>query len=514
MITEDQGEVVGFLSSAAAHGGAEVERIDTHASIVFLAGAYAWKLKRAVRYEYLDFSTASTRRAMCEAELRVNQRTAPDLYDQVVPVTRERDGSLALGGAGEPLEWVLRMRRFDQASLLEHRAQAGELTLGDSRALGTAVAAMHAVAERCTRRPGAAAMRWVVEGNARGFAEDASTVFDSGTCARLTDAASAAVARHQQTLDERAQRGKTRRCHGDLHLGNIVMLEGRPIPFDAVEFNEDITCIDVLCDLAFLLMDLMHRGLVAHANAVWNSYLAETLDLEGPQVMPLFLSSRAAVRAKTTATLLAVRSTDAARAGMAARAQAYLSMAATLLEPRPGGLLAIGGFSGSGKSTLAAALAPFVGPSPGAVVVRSDEVRKHLCGVAPSSHLGLEGYLSSVSERVYAVMHERVGTVAKAGGAAIADAVYSRAGDRLAIEAVARETGVPFVGIWLDAPEPVLIDRVQRRVGDLSDADASVVSAQVKGRPAGSHWQRLDATRAPAEVLGNAVALVTRALRP
>ena len=360
---EPQRETIEFLSTPYAHGGLPVERVDTHASIVFLAGDTAYKLKRAVRYDYLDFSTPERRKAMCEAELTINRRTAPQIYQRVVPVTRDEPGALAIDGTGTPVDWLLVMRRFDQAQLLDRLAASGGLALETMTALGHAIVRMHDGAERCAARGGAASMAWVVEGNARDFAARSS--FDAGLAAELTTRARAALAMHAAGLDDRQGRGFVRRCHGDLHLRNIVLLDGAPTPFDAVEFNDDISCIDVLYDLAFLLMDLWRRSLRAHANAVFNAYVGDTGHVDGLALLPLFLSCRAAVRAKTGATTAALENDPVKRRELEQTAAGYLALARQLLEPPPARLVAVGGLSGTGKSSLARRLAPAVGAAPG-----------------------------------------------------------------------------------------------------------------------------------------------------
>ncbi len=202
-------------------------------------------------------------------------------------------------------------------------------------------------------------------------------------------------------LDARRQSGFVRQCHGDLHLRNIVLLDGRPTLFDGVEFNDEIACTDVFYDLAFLLMDLWRRQLPRHANVVMNRYLSETGDADGLSLLPLFLSCRAAVRAKTSATAARLQSDAGQRESLQSLARQYLAMAGELLHPPRPSLIAIGGFSGSGKSTLALSLAPHVGAVPGAVVLRSDEIRKRLSGVSPLEHLDASGYSPLVNERVY-----------------------------------------------------------------------------------------------------------------
>jgi aminoglycoside phosphotransferase family enzyme/predicted kinase len=508
MTTEDQSEVVAFLSMPATHAGAAVERIDTHASMVFLAGATAWKLKRAVRYDYLDFSTVARRKAMCEAEVRLNVRTAPMLYRGVVAVTREADGSLALGGRGTPVEWLVEMARFDQDDLFDRRAARGTLAVGLMRPLASTLARFHRNAAPRVDHGGTAGMAWVIDGNALGFREQAAGVLDRDACTALTRDAHGLLEQHGGLLERRRQQGYVRQCHGDLHLRNIVLLDDTPTLFDGIEFNDRIACIDVLYDLAFLLMDLWRRRLPAHANALWNGYLFETLDLEGTSLLPLFLSCRAAVRAKTSATAARLQSEGARRHEAEASARSYLALARQLLRSPGACLVAIGGYSGSGKSTLARTIAPAIGPVPGAVVIRSDEVRKQLCGVDPLSRLGADAYTPELTERVYRELVERAVRVVRAGHVAIADAVYARSSDRAAIEGAARAANVPFVGLWLDAPVSVLMARVERRRLDASDADAAVIRRQVADSIGSLAWRRLDAGRRACAVADEALSML------
>ena len=315
MSPDDQSEVIAFLSRPEAYGAqvATVERIDTHISIVWLAGRTVYKLKRAVHFDYVDFSTRELRHAACEAEVRVNRRTAPTLYRGVRAVTREADGSLRLGGQGEPLDWLVEMERFDQDTLFDRLASRQQLDPGLMVGLADAIVRLHAGAEPRRDRGGRAGMAWVVDGNASGLVGQGAGVLDAGVCERLTRETRAALDAHADLLDARRDSGLVRLCHGDLHLRNICLVKGRPTLFDAVEFNEDISCIDLLYDLSFLLMDLWRRDLRLHANIVFNAYLSQTVDLAGLPLLPLFLSCRAAVRAKTSVTAAAVQG-DAGRA--------------------------------------------------------------------------------------------------------------------------------------------------------------------------------------------------------
>jgi aminoglycoside phosphotransferase family enzyme/predicted kinase len=492
MQTEDQSEVIGFLEAASTHGGATVERIDTHASVVFLAGSRAWKLKRAVRYEFLDFSTAARRREMCEAELRISQRISPGLYRGVTPVTRG-PGELQLGGPGDAVDWVIEMVRFDQDHLFDRLAERGALPEEWMTPLAAAIASAHAGAERLSDRGGVAGIRWVIDGNEEGFAEPFARILDSSVSTALTRAARAEVDRQQDLLESRRIRGFVRRCHGDLHLRNIVLLNGQPTLFDAIEFNDAISCIDVLYDVAFLVMDLWHRGLRSHANRVLNAYVHET-GYEGLPLLPLYLSCRAAVRAKTESMEAELQHEAGRRAELEEAARQYLALADDLLRPRRPRFVAIGGLSGTGKSTLAQLLAPSLGSAPGAVVLRSDEIRKRLCGVGPLDRLGPQSYTTEVSARVYGTLAETASSLVSYGHAVIVDAVFARLSQREAIERLAETTGVPFVGLWLDAPESTRLGRVETRRLDASDAEGLVVRDQSALEIGPVSWERIDAS--------------------
>jgi aminoglycoside phosphotransferase family enzyme/predicted kinase len=508
MVTEDQREVIEFLGSSATHHGARVERIDTHASIVFLAGERAWKLKRAVRYDYLDYSTIERRRGMCEAEVRVNRRTAPMLYLGVVPVTRGSAGALELDGQGTVIDWLVSMVRFDEGRLLDRVASRHALDIPLAASLGSAIATFHASAETRFDLGGAAALERVVEGNERGFADAGRGILEPEACIALTRDLRARLASHRRLLDQRRADGCVRHCHGDLHLRNIVLLDPGPTLFDAVEFNDDIAVVDVLYDLAFLLMDLERRTLPAQANAVWNAYMTDTEDVGGVALMPLFLSCRAAIRAKTSASAAVLEADAGARGAFEVASREYLALAQTLLRPLQPCVVAIGGLSGSGKSTLARHLALHLGALPGALVIRSDDVRKRLAGVTANQRLGSDRYSAEMSARVYDRVIERVVAVARAGGVAIADAAFLEGAQRMAVERAAADAGLTFVGLWLEAPEPRLIERVSNRQGDVSDADPTVVRQQSLRDLGDITWHRLQTDRSVSEVTAEAIDVI------
>jgi predicted kinase len=296
-----------------------------------------------------------------------------------------------------------------------------------------------------------------------------------------------------------------RRCHGDLHLRNIFLLDGRPTLFDAVEFNPDIACIDVLYDAAFLFMDLWRRDLRDEDNAAFNAYLTATGDISGLPLLPLFLSCRAAVRAKTNATAARLQSDVARRREAEGAARDYLEMAGALLSVSPARLVAIGGFSGSGKSTLARSLAPRLGAVPGALIVRSDVERKALFGVQPDTPLGPDGYSTQVTARVYRRLVRKAVHTTRTGHSAIADAVFARLADRQDVEHAAEAAGVRFTGLWLEASADVLAERVRRRSRDASDATVDVLKRQLAQDPGPIDWHRLDAAGDEGAVLSAAL---------
>jgi hypothetical protein len=257
-------------------------------------------------------------------------------------------------------------------------------------------------------------------------------------------------------------------------------------------------------DLAFLLMDLWHRGLPGHANAVFNAYLGVTQDLDALAALPLFLSVRAAIRAKTTATAAHLQPETSAQRDLQARARDYLDLAGRLLRPSPPAIVAIGGFSGSGKSTLARALASSVGRAPGAVVLRSDEIRKRLCHVPVLTRLDPFAYTPEMSARVYEALLTGATAVVQTGQSAIVDAVFARTDDRRALERTAAWAGVPLLTLWLDAPQVVLLERVSQRGPDASDADAAVVRMQHAQGTGSVPWSVIDATGDATSVFENA----------
>jgi aminoglycoside phosphotransferase family enzyme/predicted kinase len=510
MNEQDQAAVIAFLADPASHGGAAVQRIDTHASIVFLAGERVFKLKRAVRYSYLDYSTPALREQACRAELALNRRTAPELYEEVCPIARTPDGRVAFSATGAAVDWVVVMRRFDQETLFDRMAERGQLSDRLMFDLAEQIARFHAAAEIDAESGGHAGMAATTASDARNLRAGVPATLDAPQVEALIAATQAQLARLAPLLEVRRRAGKVRHCHGDLHLRNICLVAGRPTLFDCVEFSRLISNIDVLYDLAFLLMDLHVRGLDALGNAVFNRYFDLQDESDGLAALPLFLSVRAAVRAHVDAAA-ARQQTGEAQARTRDEARRYLAHAADLQKPRPPCLIAIGGLSGTGKSTVAYGLAPRVGGAPGARVLRSDVIRKRLFDVALTDRLPASAYRAEVGVRVFQRMREEAAAALAAGHSVIADAVYARAAERDAIAAVAQAAKVPFVGLWLEAPAEALAARIAARRGDASDATAAVLRQQLTYDLGRIDWRRVNAGGPPEVVITAALGILARA---
>jgi aminoglycoside phosphotransferase family enzyme/predicted kinase len=491
----------------ATQENGEVERIDTHGAAVFLVGRFAYKIKRPVSFPYMDLSTPEKRYAACAAEVRLNRRTAPAIYLGLAPL-RTEGASWSLGALDAPVgthdECVVVMRRFDQATLFDRLAESNRLE--DDLVVGLAerIAAFHDDAAVVKERGGAREMRWVAEENLEELTARGD-IFSSGDLTQLGDRTKQAIARFEGLMDQRMAQGFVRHCHGDLHLRNVCLVDGQPTIFDALEFNETLAITDTQYDLAYVLMDLLHRDRRRQANLLLNRYLERRPDHNGLALLPCFMSVRAAVRAKVSVSMAAVQHESAGAAALFEEARDYLRRAVELLDPTRPIVIALGGFSGSGKSTVARALAPLLSPAPGAVILRSDVMRKNLLGVDDLTRLGPEGYTSAVSQQVYDALSAATAAVAQGGFCAIADATFTQSEQRAALARRATDTGVPFVGVWLEAGRDTLIKRVTARHGDPSDADAKVVDRQLKGEIGPLDWTRVDADR-PASLVAEEIA--------
>ena len=511
MDIHDQSSTIAFLSRGESYGfSGPVKIIETHISIIFLIDGLAFKLKRAVKLPYVDFSTYELRLHYCQREVELNRRSTPDLYLGIRRLTRQADGQIAFDGDGELVDVVVEMKRFAQHDLFDRMAAEGKLTTAIMEETANIIGQFHEKAPIIHTASGSANMAGVLDINEAGFAT--SHVFDEGDVRNLAATFRQAWLSLVGEMDRREADGKIRLCHGDLHLRNIFMSDAGPRVFDCIDFNDQIATVDVLYDLAYLLMDLWHRGFHDFSSVVMNRYLDSTSEDAGFRLLPFFMAVRAAVRAHVTGTQIEETSDPDGR--LTASAQGYFDFAREMLEPSRPGLVVIGGLSGSGKSTLADVLAPRLGRAPGARIFESDRTRKLMFGTRLTDRLPVEAYRPEVSEKVYAALCEKASLVLSGGGQVIVNAVFDREDHREAIEAVARKLGLPFTGLWLDAAPDVLRSRIKARPQGASDATVGILEHQMAMGLGTIRWNRIDSGLPIKAVIADAERMITEETDP
>ena len=499
---DPQGRALDFLDSSSfgvAKGG---KRIDTHASVVFLGGARALKIKRAVRLPFLDYSTLEKRKRACEEELKVNADNAPEIYRRVVAITRGRDGLLEIGGVGTPIEWAVEMTRFDEEQTLDRIAEKHPIEPSLAVALADTILQSHNKTPHASGEAWLSSITSLIDRNTAKF--HAVCGLDAADVDRLDVRSHRSLARLGVLLKRRASQGFVRRCHGDLHLANIALVDGRPVLFDAIEFDPDFATTDILYDLAFTLMDLVHFNQGAAANVLFNRYLAGASDenLDDLGVLPLFLSMRAAIRAHVLFT-----KSEQAPHGEAARQEAkrYFDLAGSLVMPTAPLLVAIGGLSGTGKSVLARGLAGLIAPPPGAVIIRSDVVRKRLFDVKETTPLPEVAYRADATERVYYMLSKAAQRILAQGCSVILDAAFLQEMERAGLAGLARKYHARFVGLFLTADLVSRLARIERRANDASDATLDVALKQETFAIGALDWHVVDASGTPDDTLRRAL---------
>jgi aminoglycoside phosphotransferase family enzyme/predicted kinase len=458
----------------------EVRVIQTHISAVFLAGPFAYKVKKPVNPGFLDFTTLDKRRHFCEEEVRLNRRLAPDVYLGVVPVVRN-DGGLRFEGPGEPIEWAVKMRRLPAGATLHERLQADAVGPELVEALARKVADFH----RKTPAPEAfrAASRFdVVAGNVREVFDTARPHVGATVSRAVFDRARRLIednlARLRPLIDARAARGLTCDAHGDLHLDHVCFFPERAPPddlvcIDCIEFNERFRFIDPVADMAFAVMDFAFHGRRDLALTFAEAYFRAAGDDEGRPLLPLFTAYRAAVRGAVEGLAFAEAEVPAAEHAVAlagARGHWLLALAELEEPARRPCLVLVGGLQGTGKSTLAKALAERAGFE----LVRSDEVRKALAESPTDRRLAPGFYSPEWTERTYSECLRRAGERLFEGGRVLIDATFREESHRRMFLDAAVRWGVPALWLACRAEPATVRERLARRRGDVSDADWSV----------------------------------------
>ncbi len=474
-------ELIAALRDPACypHPAEAVELIETHISWVFLAGEYAYKVKKPVDLGFLDFRTLQARRFYCEEELRLNRRTAPELYLGVVPIVAGGAGP-RLGGAGEAIEYALKMRRFPQEALADSMAKRGELRSGQIDAIAAVVAAFHALIPAAPEESAFGAPEHVVAPALANFDQLGGFVEVPESAARIERLRAWTAAGSSRLRDVFAERklGRfVRECHGDLHLGNMVFFEERPLPFDCIEFNAELRWIDVMNEVAFLVMDLLEHRLEGHAWRFLNAYLEITGDYAGVRVLRYYLVYRAMVRAK-----IACIRAHQPKVGETARGAAdrqysdYLGLAESLSVPGSPALVVMHGLAGSGKTTVAQAMLERIG----AVRVRSDVERKRLHGLAPAARTHAGPYAGIYAPEATRLTSDRlkqvVRDIVESERVVIVDAAFLWRTEREAFRALALELKLPFLIVSCRASKAVLRRRITQREAERKDASEAGVA--------------------------------------
>lgn len=453
----------------------QLQRIDTHISSVVLAGAFAYKIKKPIDLGFLDFLTLQSRQRWCREELRLNSRTAGDIYLAVCPVTGSIEAP-RIDGDGEVIDWAVKMRRFDPHALLANHSDSLDAELATQ--LAEHIGHFH-MAAAIARDPDFGSPETVVTPMRQNFEQLRQQGIDNPALQDLSDWTEQAYAHLEPTLEERHDSHHVRECHGDLHLGNIALIDGRPVIFDAIEFNADLRWIDPINDIAFLAMDLHKRGRGELVNGLLDRYLAITGDYQGLRLLQFYSVYRALVRAKVAGIRLAQSPGDAVVQG---EIDDYIALAGRLARGQRGAIVITHGPSGSGKSWVTEKL-PWQLPL---IRVRSDVERKRLLSLSPQQDAAAHGgYSPEMTERTYARLQACAAGIVASGHIALLDATFLEAERRDRVKRLADALQVPFVILDCDAPREVLVQRILERQGDnanVSDAGVAVLDAQLASR--------------------------------
>ena len=448
------------------HGAGKVELLETHISWVLLAGDYAYKIKKPVTLPFVDYSSLKARRAFCEAELMLNRRYAPDIYLGLEPIGGSAEAPIL--GEMPAIEWAVKMRRFDEKWRMDHVCARGELTPAIVFDLVQIVAAFHEAALKAPPGSRFGEADQVLAPALENFEELRPLLpAEEALLSNLERWTRIEFERCQTSFAARKRAGHIRECHGDLHLGNIVLLDGRAVPFDCIEFNEDLRWIDQASELAFTYEDLLDHGQPGLANWLISEWLAATGDFEALGVLPFYAVYRALVRAKV-----------AALGGNVAEACEYLAMA-TRLSTRPHPTLSITyGLSGSGKTTLSSALL-LDDKTANTVRIRSDVERKRLFGLA-LENAGGNIYTEEATNRTYRRLEKLAEDTLSAGWSVIVDAAFLRRIQREQFRNLAGRLNLSFKILACEAPPDELCRRLRARQNDASDATVAVLEQQLK----------------------------------
>jgi uncharacterized protein len=457
---------------------APIDLLQTHISFVLLTGEYVYKVKKIVNFGFLDYSSLEKRRHFCQQELQMNQRGAAEIYLEVLPISQVGE-TFELGSSANIVEYTLKMRQFPQENLWTSLFDRGELSENHLEKLGRTVAQFHAESPTDEYIQSFGRVERIKEAIDSNYKTAENYIGRVQTKERFDQTKAYTDRFFQQNcqlFDIRIETGKIRACHGDLHLKNIAHWHEKILLFDCIEFNEPFRLVDVMYDVAFVVMDLDTRQRHDLANAFLNTYLEETGDWEGLKVLPLYLCRQAYVRAKVTSFLLDDPGiSDEEKQQASSRAEHYYQLAWEYTQPRQGQLMVMSGLSGSGKSTVARWVARHLG----AIQIRSDAVRKHLAGIPLNQRGEKEIYSEQMTQKTYDRVLELGRMLASKGWSVILDAKFDRTLWRKRTIELATSENLPLQILHCQAPLEVMRDRLNHRAGDIADATANLLDAQL-----------------------------------
>lgn len=455
-----------------------VELIQTHISYVFLTGEYAYKIKKAVNFGFLDFSSLEQRRHFCHEEVRLNQRGAGEIYLEVLPISEVGDRFI-LEDESNPVEYVLKMHQFIEDDSFVSLFEQGKLTPELIAELGKFVAKFHQTAATNDYILAFGKVENVRQAFDENYQQTAGYIGRAQTDSQFTETQAYTdnfFATRTALFEQRITQKWIKECHGDLHLRNIAFWKDQVLLFDCIEFNEPFRFVDVMYDIAFAVMDLDARSRSDLGNIFLNTYVEQTGDWEGLQLLPLYLSRQAYVRAKVTSFLLDDPNIPAADKEQAAKVAAnyyYLAWKYTQV-PAVGKIVVMAGLSGSGKSTVGR----YIAKTDQAIHLRSDAVRKHLGGVALDQKGGADLYTPAMTQKTYDRLLELGLLLANQGFTVVLDAKFDQQALRAPVIAAAQKENIPLHIYHCTAPLEVLVDRLNNRVGDVADATADLLPQQ------------------------------------
>lgn len=457
---------------------AAVQLIQTHISYVLLTGEFAYKIKKPLNFGFLNYSTLEVRQHFCEEELRLNQRGAAEIYLEVLPITQIA-GQYQLGGSGEAVEYAVKMQQFPQDALLTNLFEQGELTPELLLELAKTIAEFHAKTTTNDYIRSFGEVSQIRQAFDENFEQTTQYIGGPQSQQQFDETKAYCdqfFATQTALFQQRVAADRIRECHGDLHLRNIAYWQKKLLLFDCIEFNEPFRFVDVMYDVAYIVMDLEARQRSDLSTLFLNAYAEQTGDWEGLQVLPIYVSRQTYVRAKVTSFLLGDPGVPEAEKQQAKETAAlYYRLAWQFSQPRQGKLMIMAGLSGSGKSSTARQIAA----RSSAIQIRSDAVRKHLGGVPLNQRGGDDLYSAEMTEKTYAKLLELGLALASQGFPVILDAKYDRVARRQTVIEQAASQQIPLQIIHCDAPLETLKARLDQRQGDIADATATLVAQQV-----------------------------------